>query len=120
MALKSGAVRGLFEVELDTNADKRFNFYVDVFYASGHFRGVLFKPSGDVITYSLKDVIPNRFPLIRHDFTPPTAKWGPFPYYSSDVSATLSVPLSFTVHDDPFGSGVKQWSLQRKALGTVG
>jgi hypothetical protein len=45
-----GAVRGLFEVALDTNADTSFNFYVDVFYASGHFRGVLTKPSGDVIT----------------------------------------------------------------------
>lgn len=164
VALKSGAVNGLFEVALDTNADKRFNFYVDLFYASGHFRGVIYTRSGDVISYHLKaarvskrsmkvsvphglfpnkgsydfaifsayfgapctkktpcvDVIPNRYPLIRHDFTPPTAKWGVFPYYSSNVSATLSVPLSFTVHDDPFGSGVKHWSLQRKALGTVG
>jgi hypothetical protein len=43
VALKSGAVNGLFEVALDTNADKRFNFYVDVFYASGRFRGVIYR-----------------------------------------------------------------------------
>jgi hypothetical protein len=39
VALKSGAVRGLFEVGLDTNADRKFNFYVDVFYASGPSAG---------------------------------------------------------------------------------
>jgi hypothetical protein len=164
VALKSGAVNGLFEVALDTNADKRFNFYVDLSYASGHFRGVIYTRSGDVISYHLKaarvskrsvkvsvphglfsnkgsydfaifsayfgapctkknpcvDVIPNRYPLIRHDFTPPTAKWVSVPGWSTSVSDTLEVPVSFTVHDDRFGSGLKSWTLERHVFGIPG
>jgi hypothetical protein len=161
VALKKGKVQGLFEVALDTNEDKRPNFYVDVVYASGRFRGVLSKPSGDVITYSLKaarvsghavkvvvphskfankgsydfaafsvyfgspctrkspclDAIPNRYPLIKHDFTAPTITWGSVPVYSSDVSDTLSFPVPFNLKDDPYGSGLKSWKLQRRAFG---
>ncbi len=153
---------GLFQVGIDTNADRNPNYYIDVFFASGRFRGVLFKPSGTVITYNLKaarvspkavkvtlphsqivqkgsydflifsvyfrapctnknpcvDAIPNRYPLIRHDYTPPTITWGAVPTYSSDVSATATFPVLFNVKDDVYGSGVKSWLLQRKAVGT--
>jgi hypothetical protein len=154
---------GLFEVGIDSNADRNPNYFIDVFFAAGRFRGVLFKPNGSVITYNLKaarvspkavkvtlphsqiiqkgsydflifsayfaapctnknpcvDAIPNRYPLIRHDFTPPSIKWGSAPAYASDVSTTLSVPLALTVTDDPFGSGVKNWILEKKPVGTL-
>jgi hypothetical protein len=153
---------GLFEVGIDTNADRNPNYFIDVFFAAGRFRGVLFKPNGSVITYYLKaarvspkavkvtlphsqiiqkgsydflifsayfaapctnknpcvDAIPNRYPLIRHDYTPPTITWGAVPTYSSDVSTTATFPVLFNVKDDVYGSGVKSWLLQRKAVGT--
>jgi hypothetical protein len=64
------------------------------------------------------DAIPNRYPLIRHDYTPPTITWGAVPTYSSDVSATVIFPVPFDVKDDVYGSGMKSWLLQRKAVGT--
>ena len=153
---------GLFEVGIDTNADRNPNYFIDVFFAAGRFRGVLFKPNGSVITYYLKaarvspkavkvtlphsqiiqkgsydflifsayfaapctnknpcvDAIPNRYPLIRHDYTPPTVTWGAVPTYSSDVSATATFSVLFNVKDDVYGSRVKSWLLQRKAVGT--
>jgi hypothetical protein len=153
---------GLFEVGIDSNADRNPNYFIDVFFAAGRFRGVLFKPNGSVITYYLKaarvspkavkvtlrhsqivqkgsydflifsayfappctnknpcvDAIPNRYPLIRHDYTPPTITWGAVPTYSSDVSTTATFPVLFNVKDDVYGSGVKSWLLQRKAVGT--
>jgi hypothetical protein len=156
------AKNGFFQVLLDTNADRRPNYLIDVFYAAGRFRGVLFKPNGTVLTFRLRasrvsskavkvtlpmakiaqkgsydfaalsfyrgspcskqnpcvDAIPNRFPLIRHDFTAPTIIWGTVPTYSTDVSATLTFPVPFSVHDDIYGSGVKSWTLQRRAVGT--
>jgi hypothetical protein len=45
---------GLFEVGIDSNADRSPNYFIDVFFAAGRFRGVLFKPNGSVITYYLK------------------------------------------------------------------
>jgi hypothetical protein len=153
---------GLFEVGLDTNADRNPNYFIDVFFAAGRFRGVLFKPSGAVITYNLKaarvspkavkvtlphsqiiqkgsydflifsayfaapctnknpcvDAIPNRYPLIRHDYTPPTITWGAVPTYTSDATATVTFAVPFNVKDDVYGSGMKNWLLQRKAVGT--
>lgn len=152
---------GLFEIGIDTNADRRFNYYIDVFFAAGRFRGVLLKPNGTVITYdevavrvsprSVKviwalagivqkgsydvaafsifvdspcsrkspcvDAIPNRYPLIRHDFTRPFFSWGSVPLYPSDASATLTFPVSFNVTDDIYGSGLKSWTLQKKVVG---
>jgi hypothetical protein len=157
----ANGTNGLFEIGIDTNADRRFNYYIDVFFAAGRFRGVLLKPNGTVITYdevavrvsrrSVKvtwalagivqkgsydvaafsvfvgspcsrkspciDAIPNRFPLIRHDFTRPFFSWGSVPLYTSDASAALSFPVPFTVMDDIYGSGVKSWTLQRKVVG---
>ena len=153
---------GLFEVGIDTNADRNPNYFIDVFFAAGRFRGVLFKSNGSVIIYYLKavrvsfkavkvtlphsqiiqkgsydflifsayfaapctnknpcvDAIPNRYPLIRHDYTPPTITWGAVPTYSSDVSATVSFSVLFDVRDDVYGAGMKSWLLQRKAVGT--
>jgi hypothetical protein len=153
---------GLFEVGIDSNGDRDPNYFIDVFFAAGRFRGVLFKPSGSVITYYLKaarvspksvkvtlphsqiiqkgsydflifsayfaapctnknpcvDAIPNRYPLIRHDYTPPTITWGAVPTYSSDVSTTVTFPVLFNLKDDVYGSGVKSWLLQWKAVGT--
>jgi hypothetical protein len=158
---EANAKNGFFQILLDTNADRRPNYLIDVFYAAGHFRGVLFKPNGTVITFRLKaarasskavmvtlplakiaqkgsydfaalsfyrgspcsksnpcvDAIPNRFPLIRHDYTAPTIIWGAVPTYSTDASATLTFPAQFSVHDDIYGSGVKSWTLQRRAVG---
>jgi hypothetical protein len=149
---------GLFEVGIDSNADRDPNYFIDVFFAAGRFRGVLFKPNGSVITYYLKaarvspkavkvtlphsqiiqkgsydflifsayfaapctnknpcvDAIPNRYPLIRHDYTPPTITWGAVPTYSSDVSANLTFPVPFSLKDDVYGSGVKNWTLQSR------
>ena len=154
---------GLFEVGIDSNADRNPNYFIDVFFAAGRFRGVLFKPNGSVITYYLKaarvspkavkdklphsriiqkgsydflifsayfaapctnknpcvDAIPNRYPLIRHDYTPPTITWGAVPTYTSDVSATVSFSVLFDVRDDVYGAGMKSWLLQRKAVGTL-
>src|SRR5262249_11482851 len=45
---------GFFEIGIDTNADRQMNYFIDVFYAAARFRGVLFKPSGAVLTYNLK------------------------------------------------------------------
>ena len=153
---------GLFEVGIDSNADRNPNYFIDVFFAAGRFRGVLFKPNGSVITYYLKaarvspkavkdklphsriiqkgsydflifsayfaapctnknpcvDAIPNRYPLIRHDYTPPTITWGAVPTYTSDVSATVSFSVLFDVRDDVYRAGMKSWLLQRKAVGT--
>jgi hypothetical protein len=64
------------------------------------------------------DAIPNRYPLIRHDYTPPTMTWGAVPTYSSDVTATVNFPVPFSLKDDVYGSGMKSWLLQRKAVGT--
>ena len=152
---------GLFEVGIDSNADRNPNYFIDVFFAAGRFRGVLFKPNGSVITYYLKaarvspkavkvtlphsqiiqkgsydflifsayfaapctkknpcvDAIPNRYPLIRHDFTRPFFSWGSVPLYPSDAYATLTFPVSFNVTDDIYGSGVKSWTLQKKVVG---
>jgi hypothetical protein len=156
--------RGLFEVDLDTNADRKANFYAIVFFRHGGMRSWLFKGNGDRIAGTLSasrasrravqvtvplakignpksydfaafsaffatpcrskapciDSIPNRFPLIRHDLTGPRFTWNPIPpTYSTDITAHLAFPVGFTVKDDRYGSGVKNWTLQRKEVGTT-
>lgn len=64
------------------------------------------------------DFIPNRYPLIRHDLTAPVATWGTVPTYSTDASATLTFPVSFSTKDIGFGSGVKSWTLSMRLAGT--
>jgi hypothetical protein len=65
------------------------------------------------------DSIPNRYPLVRHDLTAPTFSWNPLPpVYSSEVASTLAFPVTFSVADDTFGSGVDNWTLQKRAVGT--
>jgi len=154
---------GFFQVGIDTNADQRLNYYIDVFFASGRYRGVLFKPSGAVITYNLRaarvspkavkvtlphsriaqqgsydflifsvyfgtpcakknpcvDAIPNRYPLIRHDFTPPTIAWTKAPQtYNSDASNSLVIPIRFKVSENTYGSGLKNWTVWRRDAGS--
>jgi hypothetical protein len=156
--------RGLFEVDFDTNADRKANFYAIVFFRRGGMRSWLFKGNGDRIAGTLSasrvsrravqvtvplakignpksydfaafsaffatpcrskapciDSIPNRFPLIRHDLTGPKFTWNPIPpTYSTDVTANLAFPVGFTVKDDRYGSGVKDWTLQREEVGTA-
>jgi hypothetical protein len=60
------------------------------------------------------DTIPNRFPLLLHDFTPPSLVGASVPTYSTDVSLTLTFPLTFKLADDPNGTGLKSWTLQRR------
>ncbi len=115
VGLKNRKLAGFFEVLLDTNADRRFDYFAEVFHFKGRFRGVFAKRSGDIIAllkasrvsrrtvrvivphskvpnrgsydfgvlsaylgspcsrkHPCVDVIPNRFPLLRLDFTPPT------------------------------------------------
>jgi hypothetical protein len=64
------------------------------------------------------DGIPNRFPGILHDLTPPHISWNSVPEVSSDASATLTYPIKFTVKDDQYGSGVKGWTVQSRQFGT--
>ena len=147
---------GWFEVDFDTNADRKYDFWAVVFYAKGKLfavqgqgqnalrkmparrvdtRTVSFDlahrnlgniSSYDFVVYSIwrakpcsnanpcVDTIPNRYPLIRHDFTPPTISWGAVPAISTDVSATLDFDVHATVHDDTYGSGLKRWTLQQR------
>jgi hypothetical protein len=65
------------------------------------------------------DSIPNKYPLVRHDLTAPTFTWNPTPpTYSTENSAYLNFSVSFSVADDTFGSGVRDWTLQKRAVGT--
>ena len=66
------------------------------------------------------DAIPNKYPLLRHDFTAPTAKWTSAPIFSTDVTDIASFPVSFIVKDDRNGSGVKHWTLQYRIVAGAG
>ena len=155
--LRNRKLAGFFDLLLDTNADRRIDYFAEVFYFKGRLRGVLLKRSGDIIallkasrvsgravkvivrhskvpnkgSYDFGvlsaylaspctrrrpcvDLIPNRSSLIRDDFTPPKIDWN-VPKYAS---ATLTIPVSFSVKDDSFGSGVKSWTLKQKKVGT--
>jgi hypothetical protein len=58
------------------------------------------------------DTIPNRYPLIRYDFTPPTVIWKHFPTTSTEASDTLTFPIDLVIKDDQYGSGIKSWTFQ--------
>jgi hypothetical protein len=65
------------------------------------------------------DSIPNRYPLIRHDLTAPTFRWSPTPpKHSVWASASLTLPVSFRIKDDTYGSGVGRWTLSARVRGT--
>jgi hypothetical protein len=63
------------------------------------------------------DAVPNRFPAVLHDFTPPQVRWESVPQVSTEISATLEVPVRFRINDDPFGSGIKNWVIEKKPVG---
>jgi hypothetical protein len=65
------------------------------------------------------DVIPNRYPLIRRDWTPPTIEWKRVPNYSTVASDTLTFPVKFFVADNHYGTGVDHWTLQSSVDGTT-
>jgi hypothetical protein len=150
---------GFFEIDIDTNADRKANYFVLVFYASGRMRGVLLHGNGDLVTRNLTatrgagnrvsvtvsrlglarpdsydfgifsvylqqpctnndpcvDSIPNRYPLLRMDYTAPTVKWTQTPV---SPATGLTETVGFTVTDDEFGTGVAGWVLQKRRWGT--
>jgi hypothetical protein len=59
------------------------------------------------------DYIPNRYPLILDDFTPPTLNGLNFPTVATDTT----YGVAFTVTEVGNGSGVKRWIVQRKVAG---
>jgi hypothetical protein len=58
------------------------------------------------------DTIPNRYPLLRYDFTPPTVTWKNPPTMSTQACDTLTYPVSLVLKDDKYGSGIKSWAFQ--------
>ena len=61
------------------------------------------------------DTIPNKYPLIRHDFTAPSVKW--LTRYSITTlygDNALPFEVAFLVQDDKYGSGLDHWVLQRR------
>ena len=147
---------GWIVVDFDTNADRKANYSVFVYYYKGKLYAIQAKGSdfvrrlsvrradprtvsfdilhrnlGSVTSYDFAafsvwraapcsqskvcvDGIPNRYPLLRHDFTAPTVKWRNVPTISTEESDTSTFPVSFTVKDDRFGSGIKYWRLQSR------
>jgi hypothetical protein len=64
------------------------------------------------------DAIPNRYPLIRYDFTSPTVTWKNPPTMSTQASDTLTYPVSVVLKDDKYGSGIRSWSFQLSVDGS--
>ena len=61
------------------------------------------------------DTIPNRYPpLIPLDHRAPSFGWDDWETYSGDASDELTSPIEFHVADDQFGTGVKEWIVQRQ------
>jgi hypothetical protein len=65
------------------------------------------------------DAIPNRFPLIPLDHRDREVTWGPFSRVSDATLGDPSTTVQFTLADDKFGTGVKSWKLQSRAVGTT-
>lgn len=65
------------------------------------------------------DSSPNRSPMIALDHRAPTVTTNPMQRFAGDVRAVLTSPLGFTVADDSFGTGVKRWTVQRRAAGNA-
>ena len=148
---------GWFEVDLDVNGDKDWNYYAAIFWFDGKLRGVYGRAGGGVIdtlpvgkpaankvwisvparapsydfaAFSVHmdtpcteskpcvDAIPNDYPLIRHDLTAPTVNFVGSVDVSTDRTAGLTLPVGFRITDDPNGSGVGHWVLEKRAVGT--
>jgi len=61
------------------------------------------------------DTIPNRYPLIRHDFTAPTVKWlTRYSVTTQEGDNALPFQVAFLVQDDKYGSGLDHWAFQRR------
>jgi hypothetical protein len=152
--------RGAFELDIDTDANRKADYFAVVVAAAGKMRGVLFDDRSSVVTRKLVagrdskrsvwvriplakmgrpssfdvgafslffyspcsskapcvDAIPNRYPLIRYDFTAPEFNWDDVPY----VARSRPFPVRFTVKDDRYGSGIDRWIVQRRLVGTSG
>jgi hypothetical protein len=65
------------------------------------------------------DGIPNRYPLIALDHKHPTISSLSAPYYSVDVSTTLTFPVSFKLADDRYGTGIQGWILEESQDGVT-
>jgi hypothetical protein len=63
------------------------------------------------------DTVPNKFPLIPLDHKSPSIEVTDMELHSTDVSDDLTSPLTFSVEDDKFGTGVKRWTVQSKEVG---
>ncbi|HEY8019102.1 MAG TPA: hypothetical protein VIG53_06345 [Actinomycetota bacterium] len=66
------------------------------------------------------DALPNRYPLIPLDHEAPSVNVTNLASFANDASSTLSTDLDVAVSDDPHGTGVKSWIVQRKQVGTTG
>lgn len=65
------------------------------------------------------DAIPNRIPPIVVDHRAPyLSHYVTYPA-SSDVETALVSPVSFVFHDDRFGTGIRNWAVQRQVVGTT-
>jgi hypothetical protein len=150
---------GLLEIDIDTNADRKANYVVIVFYQAGSMRGVLYHVSGDLISRRLDagrvgdrgvavsvksallgspksfdfavfsvwfakpctdddpcvDAIPNRYPLLRMDYSAPFIQFRA----PTRLASEPRHPMSFKVGDDPYGIGLAGWKIQVRRLGTA-
>ncbi|HEX6844913.1 MAG TPA: hypothetical protein VF235_07360, partial [Actinomycetota bacterium] len=151
---------GWIEIDLDTNDDQRWNYYL-IGYFDQRYRGVVLRRSGDLLSRGVSvshpsakvllirvrtsiftsagsydfaafgvtfarpcsdrspcvDGVPNRFPLLRHDWTQPTVNFGPLPTYSVQDGPGLSVDFHFGAKDNQYGTGVRRWAVQTRPVG---
>jgi hypothetical protein len=63
------------------------------------------------------DTIPNRYPLIPLDHRAPASAWDNWETYSGDATDDLTSPVQFHFDDDQFGTGVKEWEVQKREPG---
>jgi hypothetical protein len=73
-------------------------------------------PCADVCS----DVVPNRYPLMLHDFLPPEVSLSNTQLREWRGSTTTQYRFPFVVSDGPSGSGVASWKVQRARLGSGG
>ena len=85
----------------------------------GTYRIALFAVYGaSPCAQTCQDAIPNRFPLIPLDHRAPTVSWDSAPAYSGDASSDLSAPIEFHFSDDRFGTGIENWTVERREIGS--
>jgi hypothetical protein len=63
------------------------------------------------------DALPNRYPLVPLDHKAPSITVQQLDDFANDSSDDLTTPFEFTAADDPFGTGVASWIVQRKEVG---